>query len=78
MRNLIVTGLFAISLLAVGLSASAAQDRYCIQGVRHAHPGTCHFATLHQCRAALAGRPGTCVLNPRHTFARAPRGGQRY
>lgn len=80
MRHLIVAGLFAISLLAVGLSASAAatQNRYCLKGVKHSHPGPCHFATLQQCRAALSGRSGSCVINPRYTFAREPRGGQRY
>ena len=80
MRHLIVVSSFAIGLLAVGLSASpaAAQGRYCMQGPKHAHPGTCHFATLQQCRAALSGRGGTCVTNPRYSFARAPRGGHRY
>lgn len=79
MRQLMVTGLFAISLLAAGLSASAAatQDRYCLKGVKHAHPGPCHFATRQQCQAALAGRSGSCVINPRYALARAPRGGQR-
>jgi len=80
MRHLILTGLFAISLLAAGMSPSEAatrQDRYCLSGLKHAHTGSCHFATLNQCRAALSGRSGTCIANPRHAFAHTPRGGHR-
>jgi hypothetical protein len=79
MRHSVVAGLFAIGLLAVGSSASAAatQSRYCLQGNKHGQPGPCHFATLQQCQATLSGRGGRCVMNPRYAFARAPRGTQR-
>ena len=79
MRHFIVASLFATSLLAVGLSASpaaAAQNRYCLQGGHWGHPGNCHFATLHQCKAAASGTGAMCGLNPRHAFACQQRAGQ--
>lgn len=76
-HRLVIAGLFAISLLAIGLSASpaAAQARYCLQGGRHwGVPGNCQFATLQQCRAAASGTGASCGVNPRYAFARQRRG----
>lgn len=76
-HRLVIACLFAISLLAIGLSASpaAAQARYCLQGGRHwGVPGNCQFATLQQCRAAASGTGASCGVNPRYAFARQRRG----
>ena len=72
MRQILLAGLSAVSLIAVALSISpaAAGSRYCLQGRHWGHPGNCQFSTLHQCRAAASGTGSTCGLNPRHAFAR--------
>jgi hypothetical protein len=80
MRHLFVATLFAISLLAAGLSASpaAAQARYCLQGRHWGYPGNCQFATYGQCMATASGTAAFCGVNPRYAFARQRRGSQRH
>jgi hypothetical protein len=77
MRKLFAALLFAISLLAVGLSASpAAAARYCLQGRHWGYPGNCQFVSRHQCMASASGTGATCGVNPRYAFARQRSGGQ--
>jgi hypothetical protein len=63
-RILLITALAVASTLTLTASASAA--RYCLQGGHWGHPGNCHFATLHQCRAAASGTGAMCGVNPRY------------
>jgi Protein of unknown function (DUF3551) len=79
MRKLFVASFFAISVLAVGLSASqAATARYCLQGRHWGHPGNCQFMTRHDCMASASGTGATCGINPRYAFARQRSGGQQH
>ena len=80
MRHLVVAGLFAVSLLAAGLSASpvAAQARYCLQGRQWGFPGNCQFTTYRQCMASASGTGASCGINPRYAFARQRRGGHSH
>jgi len=75
MRRLLVTALFAVSVLAaVGSISPAVAARYCLQGRSWGYPGNCQFATRQQCMAAASGTASTCGINPRHAFAHQRRG----
>ena len=72
---------FAVAAVALPLAAAgpalAVEYPYCASGA-WAGGGGCSYATLEQCRAAISGVGGSCVINPRYTpgpntSARAPR-----
>src|SRR5262249_12623256 len=66
-RILLITTLAVASTLTLTASTSpASAARYCLQGGHWGHPGNCHFATLHQCRAAASGTGAMCGINPRY------------
>jgi hypothetical protein len=74
MRRLLFATL-SLSVLASIVSvapASAARDRYCLQGRHWGFPGSCHFTTRHQCMASASGTGASCGLNPRYV-SRNPR-----
>jgi hypothetical protein len=77
MRRLLFASLSAAAVLtSFGAStpASAAQDRYCLQGRIWGYPGNCQFATYQQCLASASGTDAGCGINPAYAYARQ-RGG---
>jgi Protein of unknown function (DUF3551) len=56
--------------------ASAAQDRYCVQGRNAGYPGNCAFSTYAQCQATASGPSDGCGINPRYAYSR--QGGYGY
>ena len=76
MRRLLFASLSAAVLagFAAISPASAAQDRYCLQGRSWGYPGNCQFATYQQCQAASSGTSAGCGINPAYAYARQ-RGG---
>ncbi len=73
MRRLIFASLSAAALVAgfaATSPASAAQDRYCLQGRIWGYPGNCQFSTYRQCLAAASGTEAGCGINPAYAFAR--------
>jgi hypothetical protein len=76
MRRLLFASLAASAVLAgfAAISpASAAQDRFCLQGRMWGYPGNCQFSTYRQCQAAASGTDAGCGINPAYAYAR-----QRY
>ncbi|CCD85416.1 conserved hypothetical protein [Bradyrhizobium sp. ORS 285] len=73
MRRLLFASFSAAAVLA-GFSAispaSAAQDRFCLQGRMWGYPGNCQFATYQQCQAAASGTDAGCGINPAYAYAR--------
>jgi uncharacterized protein DUF3551 len=53
--------------------ATAAQDRYCLQGRPWGYPGNCQFSTYQQCLATASGTEAGCGINPRYAFAQQRR-----
>ena len=81
MRRLLFASLSATAVLAgfAALSpASAAQDRFCLQGRIWGYPGNCQFSTYRQCQAAASGTDAGCGINPAYAFARQRGGYTRY
>ena len=64
---------FATAVLAAGLVSSPAQAdpyRWCAEysgGEGSAGSASCYFVTIEQCRAAVSGVGGFCVLNQFYT-----------
>lgn len=81
MRRLLFASLSATAVLAgfAALSpASAAQDRYCLQGRIWGYPGNCQFSTYRQCQATASGTDAGCGINPAYAYARQRGGYSRY
>jgi len=81
MRRLLFASLSATAVFAgfAALSpASAAQDRFCLQGRIWGYPGNCQFSTYRQCQAAASGTDAGCGINPAYAFARQRGGYTRY
>ncbi|MGJ4929264.1 DUF3551 domain-containing protein [Bradyrhizobium sp. HKCCYLS2038] len=81
MRRLLFASLSATAVLAgfAAISpASAAQDRYCLQGRSWGYPGNCQFSTYEQCRATASGTDADCGINPAYAFARQRGHHRRY
>jgi hypothetical protein len=77
MRRLLFAALSAAAVVlsfGAGGPASAAQDRYCLQGRSWGYPGNCQFSTYRQCQATASGTDATCGINPAYAFARQRRG----
>ncbi|GLH80640.1 hypothetical protein SSBR45G_55490 [Bradyrhizobium sp. SSBR45G] len=73
MRRLLFASLSATAVLAgfAAISpASAAQDRFCLQGRIWGYPGNCQFSTYQQCQASASGTDAGCGINPAYAFAR--------
>ena len=68
MRRLLLATLAVSVLATIGYvaPASAARDRYCLQGRHWGFPGNCHFSSHHQCMASASGTGAHCGLNPRY------------
>jgi hypothetical protein len=81
MRRLLFASLSATAVFAgfAALSpASAAQDRFCLQGRIWGYPGNCQFSTYRQCQAAASGTDAGCGINPAYAYARQRGGYTRY
>jgi hypothetical protein len=84
MRQILVAGLLAVGLVAVGTPsfahmhvrvpavASPSMDRYCIEG--NFWGFNCEFTTYEQCKATASGTGGMCSENPRYLFGDQRRG----
>ncbi|MGJ5090458.1 DUF3551 domain-containing protein [Bradyrhizobium oligotrophicum] len=81
MRRLLLASLSATAVLAsfAAISpASAAQDRYCLQGRIWGYPGNCQFSTYRQCLASASGTDAGCGINPAYAYARQRGYDRRY
>ncbi|MGJ5180842.1 DUF3551 domain-containing protein [Bradyrhizobium oligotrophicum] len=77
MRQMLFASLATAAVLASfgAISpASAAQDRYCLQGRIWGYPGNCQFSTYQQCQASASGTDAGCGINPAYAYGRQ-RGG---
>jgi hypothetical protein len=73
MRQLIFVAMLAAA--GLGCSAASAHDyRYCLQGQDYGYPGLCQFTSYPQCEATASGTLSYCGVNPRFSYAQAPRG----
>ncbi|CAL75941.1 conserved hypothetical protein; putative signal peptide [Bradyrhizobium sp. ORS 278] len=73
MRRLLFASLSITAVLtafAATSPASAAQDRFCLQGRGWGYPGNCQFSTYQQCLATASGTGAGCGINPAYAFAR--------
>jgi len=73
MHRLLFASLSAVALVASFAAtspASAAQDRYCLQGRIWGYPGNCQFSTYRQCQAAASGTEAGCGINPAYAYGR--------
>jgi uncharacterized protein DUF3551 len=76
MRRIIFSLLATASIVTSWTGSSPAMAhgyKYCLLGKTWGIPGSCEFSTFDRCLESSWKTGFGCVVNPRYTFAKAPR-----